>query len=95
MFGSMLAKQNTKKIRLYSEISSVIMFCICCFTHKGENEWTFSKTYSRFFLFALYAICTDLRKISSETHVSCRISRAFRTEENRGIFSCFANSFHF
>lgn len=42
MFGSMLAKQNTKKIRLYSEMSSAIMLCICCFTHKGENGWTFS-----------------------------------------------------
>jgi len=82
MFGSMLAKQNTKKIRLYSEMSSAIMLCICCFTHKGENEWTFSKTYSRFFWFAMYAICTDVTKISSETHVSCRISCAFLIIEN-------------
>jgi len=42
MLGSMLAEQNTKKIRLYSEMSSTVMFCICCFSHKGENGWTFS-----------------------------------------------------
>lgn len=42
MLGSMLAEQNSKKIRLYSEMFSTIMFYICYFTHKGEDRWTFS-----------------------------------------------------
>lgn len=43
MLGSMLAEQNSKKIRLYSEMVSTLMFYICYFfTHKGEDGWTFS-----------------------------------------------------
>lgn len=34
-----------------------------------------------FFPFDMYAVYTDLTEISFETHVSCRISCAFLTEE--------------
>lgn len=43
----------------------------------------FLNYYKRgFFPFDTYAVCSDLREISFETHVSCRISCAFLTEEN-------------
>lgn len=78
VLGSMLELQNTRKIRLYSEMSSAIMFCICCFPHKGENGCTFSSTFLEGFFFCLTCVPSAPMELQSALrHALCRINCAF------------------
>lgn len=76
VLGSMLELQNTGKIRLYSEMSSTIMFCICCFPRKGEDGCTFSETFGKGFFLRLTCVPSAPTELRSALRHTLRAEQA-------------------